>query len=628
MEKRKKNISKDFQYFAWNNTKAFALVLLSLLFYFTYLLASDFIHNTGLPTVDISNLQPYGLGCLSETDGIELPVMTLAMPIFLFCAYLISISKYFNIKPLQKSWITCFYFLIPLSLFALHLRRTEPLCGMSFVWFIIASSFSYVLYYLSTIKMSKWALWLVQISFFIAIIVYGFFINRDESIFDSSFLIGPANKIIQGNWLGTFYMQYDLLSTMVFVFMLKAQLLLHEIRFVLIIIFAVWVLLYKKLAFMVFQNKIVVIYFLVALLLIRGLAIMGGPIAVPQVSPIRLDLWVPLLIVLLTFGFESLVTAVIFAFAYLLNDVFGFFYLGLYLFSLSILAIDSYRLSKYTSLPLKLVKYILPALIALIIHYAIFGSIMSSAGKFVAKLNYSFLPIAVNSSFWLLVWMLPVCLYILVQNKKDKALSLFLYGLVCIQLIYFFGRSHDNNLRNISGILLFILFFAIDKLYTFTNNKKRAVIYISILIGAMVLNYNQKVRDLSHSISDQIAQGLFRPYYLDKQITKDGEFLKSLHTNKILFISDYDSYLYYRLGYSQIGFYNYPVNLQIDSTVSFLYKKVKQGYRLITYPYFYVSIPLCLKPYNVELAKTRKNEMFILDSLNKNMMELKVVQRQ
>jgi hypothetical protein len=611
----------------FNNLKAFTLLGLSALFYVAYLSTCGVFHKIYAYT-DLNAISPWLVRWALESDGIELYVMTLAMPLFLSAAYLISISKTLNNPLFQKPWVIAFYLIIPISLFALNLVYKEPIYFMSIMLFLLATIFSYSLYYATKINVSKRVQWIINSVYFLFLLGYGFALNSGASIIDYGYLIGPANKLLQGEKLGSFYMQYNLLTTSLSMIMQKMHLLANEMQIVFITIYVLWIMLYKKLATVLFQNKVIVLYFLTAILLVRGASVWGGHILVPQVSPLRLDLWVPLLLVVLYFGYESMVTAILFALMYLLDDMFGFLYLGLYLFSIVIIYYAKYKQTNINSFPIKEMKCFVPALIAALIHYAIFNTFTTPAGKTYAAYHLGFMPIALSSSFWLMVWMLPVCLYLLIQNKQSKGLILFIFGLVCIQLTYFFGRSHDNNLLNISGIFVFILFLSIDRLYSNIKKQQIGIAIISLLIGAIVLNYNSSIwRALNNVIENKIVNGIVYIEPLESQIRKNGEYLKTLNTDKIIFVTDYDSYLNYRLGYKQVGYYSpFLANIENTETVKFLFAEIRNGYRLIVFPSLQYSIfPESIEPYNTELAKITRSETFTLDSLQNNLMELKLV---
>jgi len=424
-------------------------------------------------------------------------------------------------------------------------------------------------------------------------------------------------------------MQYNVLSTLIMAAFLKLKLLLNSMQIVLQILFALWFLMYKKVADKVFRNKIIVNYFILTLIIARGIALLyyGGPISSPQTGPWRLDLWIPILLVLVNFGFESLITAITFSLMYLMDDTFGFLYLVVYFVTLLFISFNNDKDSK-----MKLrafIRYFIPLFLAIVTHLLLFKSIMSPAGGLYAGYNFCLIPIALKSSFWLLVIILPICMYILVQDKQNRRFILFLFALVCIQLLYFFGRSHDNNLRHLSGIFLFVVFLSIDRLYSFAKNKQIVIILISLLIGFVCLNYNRAIFGAYLNLKHVYSNGLTKESPVDVQIEKEGEYLKTFHTKKIILLSQYEPYMNYRLGYNQSGYFA-PIiaNLFCDKNVSFLYSSLKNNYRVIvskdnlSFTGNVLNFKSSVGVFNEILKKNGTNEQFELDSIHDEMSEM------
>jgi len=616
--------------FECNYLKILILYGSSFLFYLFFLLFANVIHNTG-SHINIKELSPWLQGYGLENDGIELYVMTLSMPIFLLIAYLISVNNRIDFFDFQNIWIKVLCILIPISAFGGYLLYSEPLCKMSFAYFIVAFALMFLAQFIS---FSTWNRYVINLSVFIIVVVFGIFVNDYPSIGDYDYFLGPANKLLQGEKLGSFFMQYDLLTTLVVTLMLKMKLMIHEIHFVMIMIFALWILMYKKLATNLFENKNIVIYFIVMLLIVRGVAIMSGPLVCPQVNPMRLDLWVPLFLLMLYYDLKSILVSVVFTIAYLLDDVFGFLYLALYLFSLLCIYIQSYIQTHKNPITVKSSFLFAIPFIGLVFHLIVFKTLASPAGKMYSEYHLGMSPISIYSSFWLLILILSICVYFLVRNRKNRGLLFFLFGIVCVQLSYFFGRSSDNNLRNISGIFIFILFLVIDRLYSNATNKKLANILLALLIAFVVLNYNKAFRDLRFKIAERIEskQILYRNNSIEKQIEADKTYLKRLKTKKIIILSDYDGYLNYRMGYQQIGYFSpFHTHMKSKETVEFIFSHLKNGYIFIVYPAFgshnsFIA-EFCIKPYNEELLKMTKTETLKIDTLHNYMMQLKLIKK-
>ena len=612
-------------YFEFNILKAFILLLLSLSFYIAFLFSSSFIQSFQITPINLEILSPWLKSIVKENDGIELYVMTAIFPLFLLLSYFISTSK--RIKDFSTRKAELFFLYLFLLFFFVTIFESIQWNNVCILIICLSLLLSFLIFKIEVLHFTVWSRFFITILFFIFLIVLGLFINENPSVMDYSFFLGPNNKLLDGQCLGTFFIQYDLLTSLLLLVMQKMHFIVQEMHYVMIILFAFWILLYKKLAVTVFKNKTVIIYFILILILIRGLAIQGGPVSLPQTGPMRLDLWVPLLLIILSYGFETFFTALIFSLAYFLDDVFGFLYLGMYiLFILTFFALNYSRKNVIV-----LIKLSIPIIFVLFIHFIVFKTISSPAGKLYSNFHIGFTPILPNSFFWSIIFVIPICLYLLIQDNKNIRITLFVFGILCIQLIYFFGRSHENNLRNISGIFIFILFFAIDRFYSAITEKKSFHFAFAFFLCLVLISYNKTLRDLRYTIKNKINTGVFCKYNFEKQFQIDADYLKTLKTKKILFISDYDSYLNYRFGYKQIGYYSpFLINLRNDVTVRFLYEKISEGYRLIIYPAVlspYIKIEDCMIPYNGELNKITKRSKFILVQRNKNLKELLLVER-
>jgi hypothetical protein len=606
-----------------NFTTVFFLNILFVLFYLLFYFFSVTIHHSGINS-DISNLTPWIKNSLAENDGIELYLMTLVMPVYIALGYLITKYVTLNFDLLSGNKVPFFYVVLTAIIFAVNFFVTEhpKYIEQLLIFFFASLIVSFLTIKLSELELSKG----FKILFFFLSVtlltVLGLLINNPPSIFDFAYYIGPANKILEGEKLGTFYTQYNLIGTSLFVLMQKFNLQIHQMYLVLVLIFSVWIFLYQKIASVLFQNRNYVFLFLLTLIIVRCLSISGGPVSIPQVSPIRMDLWVPLLMILLRYNFNSIVTASAFSIFYLADDVFGLMYLALYLFVFIIINISGFIKSK-SSLSLKILSTFLPVIFAVSIHFLIFGSISSASGKIYSDFHIGFLPISNSSSFWFIVWLLPVCLYILTQNKKDQVIYLFIAGIACIQLTYFFGRSHEHNLLNISGIFIFILFLTLDSLFTNSSRNKNILYATVLLIAGMTVNYYPSINEKIGIAKTKIkTNSIFEPDLVENDLIIKGNYLRSFGTDKIIVISDIDSYINYRLGYRQIGYFSpFCSNVLIGQTTSFLKEQLNNGYRLILFP----GILNNLEKDMISLNNSKSKEHFIVGQLQYGLMEVRLV---
>jgi len=608
-----------------NNAKLLVLFVLSAIFYSAFILLSKIIHSIGI-NPDLTDVSAWLLGYAMENDGIELYVMTFVMPIYILSSYLIINYLEIHFSFLSKKSISIVCYLPLLVLVILNLIFKEPLTFKTLVLFFSVIVISCLIVFLSKFRFSIYTKMSVYIGLFVLFTSVCLLVSMDPSIFNYSYYIGPANKILNGEKLGTFYVQYNIIGTLLFVAMQKCNLLIHEMQIVLSIVFAIWMLLYTKAALLVFKNRSMVGLFLLSLLIVRCLSIWGGPVATPQVSCIRMDLWVPLLIVVLYFGFQSVITASAFSACYLVDDLFGFMYLILYVAILLYHFCHEWYYEKRIQLRIEDITLLALPIISCSIHFIVFGSFSSLAGKIYSNFHFGFLPISEYSSFWLIAWTLPICLYFLCQKKQNRILYLFIFGLACIQLTYFFGRSHEHNLRNISGITIFIFFLTIDTIYSLSSKKKVILFATVIFIGGIVVNLNSTVIEKVALAASKIKnKALIGSSPIEKQIVLQGEYLKSFDPQKIIVLCDIDSYIIYRLGYNQIGYFSpFYANFSSKQTIAFLKDRINNGYRLIVFP---PSIVLAFTPdfFNNDPILVNNRERFVLEALNENLFEMKLV---
>src|SRR5262249_44185106 len=99
---------------------------------------------------------------------------------------------------------------------------------------------------------------------------------------------------------------------------------------VLSILFVGWYLMYWLIAKRLFQHRFIALLCMAALVATRFFAIHDHPVMVPQVLPLRLDLWAPLLLAVIAWGLVSWRTALAFGGAFAFDSSFGFLFGAVY----------------------------------------------------------------------------------------------------------------------------------------------------------------------------------------------------------------------------------------------------------------------------------------------------------
>ncbi|OGE69778.1 hypothetical protein A3B55_05185 [Candidatus Daviesbacteria bacterium RIFCSPLOWO2_01_FULL_43_15] len=400
------------------------------------------------------------------------------------------------------------------------------------------------------------------------------------SIYDFGYYLGPALKLLQGEKLGSFYIQYGVVGTWIFELMMMLKLKIYQMQVILGVLFVMWLFLYYQASKYLIEEKFLRFIFVVALVIIRYLSINHDPIRLPQVQPFRLDLWLIAFLVTARFGFISWVSASVFALLYIFDNSFGFLYLGVYGLSLVLKYIVSKKERK--ELLKKAWQLIFPIAIAAIFNLYFFQSLTSPAAKLYEKVQLGLMPIAWNSPFWLIFAGLPICCFWL----GKQPLKLLLLGLTLVELVYFYGRAHDHNLLNISGILVLLFFTSLDS-FAKSHSKKilpQAVGLVLILISIVIFSghiFSKLERAKIHVLAGQV----FPISDYEVSVLKNTQMFSIYpKQTEILILSQFDTFLNYHWGLKQIGkIVPFSINLYVDKTSDFLKENIDQGVKVVVW---------------------------------------------
>ena len=344
----------------YNDPKILIFLILFILFYLLFLAFKDIIHSTGA-AIDISNINPSFYGALRDKDGIELPIMTLTVASYFAIIYFLSKHCRYNLKILSYTPINILCALIIMVLFmkilfsVIQYHYIDPISNPSI--FIVVFLFSVSAYYLSLKRPQVPLKRFIFLFLGIIITLIMLLTSGNPSVFDYGYLIGPANKIIAGEKINSFYMQYNLLLTYLFALMQKLKFSIIQMHILFAVISTLWLYLYYVLAKKMFNNKSYIVLFLLAYFIVRFF-IGYAPIGLPQTTALRMELWVLMALIVFNFNFNSIWTAVSFSLYYLADDSFGLLYLLLLSFIyLSHFIINRKRdpLNKFVFIPILLV---------------------------------------------------------------------------------------------------------------------------------------------------------------------------------------------------------------------------------------------------------------------------------
>jgi hypothetical protein len=199
--------------------------------------------------------------------------------------------------------------------------------------------------------------------------------------------------------------------------------------------------------------------------------------AAPQTTPMRLDLWFVPLLAVYWFGLRHWSLALILGGLCFFSRSISPLIVGAYALAVcaEFLAMRSARArSERTPMPqalLQLLRQTAPVwggvLLGLLASRLVFGSFNSDALALYRKYQVGMMRIAPTSFYW---WLLALTggagVWVVWKRatlpQRHGQTALFAVALVLASSLYFFGRSHENNLINISLPFLLCLFLVLD----------------------------------------------------------------------------------------------------------------------------------------------------------------------
>jgi hypothetical protein len=297
---------------------------------------------------------------------------------------------------------------------------------------------------------------------------------------DAGFIFLPALRILNGAALSDIYLQYDLLFSLLAALWMKLRLDLDSFQHlcqgsVYLLILATFILARK-----LFLHRSLALFLLVALVLYKVYAMSVDPASVFQVTPLRLDMWLPLLMLAYFRGAEHWSTGLWVGMLLVLHRNFGLIYFAAYCQLLLTLMLLDYADNLSGSSPgmSGIFKHLTGWLTrwrtslvicgaALIAGRFLYGNSLSGYTQLYQKVGLGFIKISATSFYWYVPVLIGAFVTLLLKERRTitsgyLASGLFLVYLVIGNSIYFFGRSHENNIINISSSLILLFFLFLD----------------------------------------------------------------------------------------------------------------------------------------------------------------------
>lgn len=400
---------------------------------------------------------------------------------------------------------------------------------------------------------------------------------------DYQYIFAPALRMLHGFGLSEIYFQYDIFLSLIAAIWLKLGLgwnsfqILGQSAF-----FAAGLALYFF-ATKVFEKKSTAVYVIFAFIIVRLYGLMHDPVLVFQVVPLRLDLWIILLFLVwyrgpyhwsvgLTLGFFAL-AARTFGLIYVVSYCFFVFtlFLGEF-FQNNNLAGGREKLFLVFKKHARLLRWNLGIITcSFLLVFIIFGGLLNDAASSYQRVGIGFLPIAANSFYWYVPIFMSLFLYFILKYKalfsqRYVEIGIFLVFLALGNSLYFFGRSEEHNILNISAILILLLFFFYDVLRSVMKDgltpslrdiKINEYLWTGIClvtIFAMVHFYAARILEKAAIQKANIRRHQF--IYSQADAHNFEELRKATgNSSKMYFLSQNDFYLYFGGGYAPVGYY-------------------------------------------------------------------------
>jgi len=415
-----------------------------------------------------------------EHDGIEGYVLYA----FMFAVLLISfvLNQILSFVKNKTLYLLVFLLLSIISVYyyrqigftlPMHRSSTTP-TGFSLPFFVCALTIALLL--VTQKYLPKFLNYIVAL----LLLFICFIASEPMSMPDYAFIFAPALRLLDGFKLSEIYFQYDLLLSLLAEGWMKLKFSLNSFQVLGQLSYFLFFLGAFLFAKKFFLSKKMLVLFLISLVLIRYYSNCMEPVKLMQATPLRLDLWLIILLFLYYKGPYHWLTGLTIGFLVLTHKNMGLIYLASWLqLVLTLFLLDfkagqlKENFKKHFSLNL-----INSALIALFILLSciLFKGFVAESAILYQQIGIGFIPIPENSFYWFMPVMFGIVFILLLKSRQNLSANYFTSGLLILYLaignsMYYFGRSHENNIICISGLLVFTLFLLVDLL-----NSKSAIL--------------------------------------------------------------------------------------------------------------------------------------------------------
>lgn len=581
----------------------------SLIVYKLFFLFSQVIWSKNLK-IDFNDLssQMYSWVILpGQRDGIETYVLYVLVFLCIFLTILL-VWLYDYLRRFHRHIFIFFYFLILIlsvyfyfSKIGFYPPMSNPvLKGIPFALILIIMTIPWFL-----IKLAYKNELITNLLIGILLIPICFIATSPISSTDYSYIFAPALRILNHFEIKDIYFQYDILLSLIAVLWMKLSINLNLFQIVgqfsFYILFLASFLFSKKF----FIKKQLAYYLLVSLVLVKIYGLISDPILDFQTTPLRLDWWLLILVLSFNKGIYNKLLGFSLSLLVIFHRTFGLIYTIGYLEIIAVLFLLEFLSGEKSvkSFKIKIKKTFflcLPniALLisSLIISSIIFGKASLEAASIYRKIGVGFMPISTISFYWYFFVLISATVVILIKKRKNLSTNYFNSSLLLIVLsignsIYFFGRSHENNIINISASLIFVLFLFFDLVINIKNKKKKLLILLpNFFILLIIFYYSAGIlsRVQIQFRNLQKGQNIYSMSINANSLGVDKVKKFTNFSNKVYFIGGNDFYYYYYGSYVPEGRYSPYLSWVYKSDIqNFIQNLLNKGYYIVSPPLMY-----------------------------------------
>ncbi|WP_018294660.1 hypothetical protein [Mariprofundus ferrooxydans] len=567
---------------------------------------------------DKSNITFWLRGWTDQQDGVEI----YALYTLLFVSAFTVLASFVIFRGTIHSTNRSLYIILPLCIVALifvavvgikpplaeasgmHISTSVCVFFASLVYVLFLRSIDY--FFGATLMYGAAALSLVPVCFIaFHTISWG----------NYAYVLSPALRMMHGADLSEIYFQYGVLVSLFAKIWMDMG--MEPGLFYIVAQLSLFVLLFSIFVFSksLFFDKTLPLLLLVSLVLVRIYSGLTDPVALIQTSPLRLDWWLPFLVIVYVKGPYHWSSGLFCSFMILLHGNLGIIYTLAYVELLAVI----FFLDCADELPFRKFKFqflwekckghfnksrinLIVIFISALVSAFLFNGEYSGSTLLYQKIGFGFLRIQENSFYWyfgVLIALVPTVLFVMRQSlsKRYMTSAVFLVLLVAGNSVYYFGRSHDANIIHISASLIFLFFLFLDLVaryysemsgsYSWMNWKKwlhEALAVVFILL--VCLSYGSRIKERV-AIQIEKAKNFNFVLPVSEQVAYVDDGLAAIRTvtgdsKKVYFLAGDGFQYYYRGQYVPRGYFNpYTAWVFKDEELEFLQHLIHEGYYIV-----------------------------------------------